>query len=516
MELPTFRQLRTAVLFFFLFFGVTAIAQYQFLRSETEQIFVQGLRDDAADLNRAVAYDNGVDLAAFNKAIDAANFAVILNDGSILDFEFPKEGVPEDLLPPVECPLLTDTVFAGPTTVSYTTGAKHPETWTVQAKRVEGGTIILAFSELDHVDRGADRLRANIGALGSTLAQINKQGPRAIDKEIAWALINDQRRLVNGMGRIPLKTDPMEIGRRSQRTSPYQRLGDATYYVLYSPITDKAGTRVGTAILSQEVKLFDSAMANLLRFNVAIAALSFVLFLILALFSYRKHEREKQEIREAFQNYFSPQILEAILREPERLKLGGQRREVTVLFSDIRSFTAITERLAPQQLTRLLQEYFSEMAEAVFVTDGIVDKYIGDAIMAFWGAPIEQQDQADRAVRTAIDMTKRLAALQAKWAKEGLPFIDIGIGINLGIATVGNFGSAKRFDYTVIGDTVNAASRLEALNKDYKSHIIISESTKEQLTGAVEVRDLGEVQVRGKEKSIRIFEVLTGTGGPRF
>src|SRR5712692_3188883 len=131
--------------------------------------------------------------------------------------------------------------------------------------------------------------------------------------------------------------------------------------------------------------------------------------------------------------------------------------------------------------------------------------------MAFWGAPIEQQDQADRAVRAAVDMTKRLAALQAKWAGEGLPFIDIGIGINLGIATVGNFGSAKRFDYTVIGDTVNAASRLESLNKNYKSHIIISESTKEQLTDAVKVRDLGEVQVRGKEKPIRIFEVVTGT-----
>src|SRR5712692_5910431 len=304
MELPTFGQLRTALLFFLIFFGLTAVAQYFFVRTQTEEIFVQDLRDSAADLNRAIAYDGGVDLAAYIKApADTGNYAVILNDGSILDFDPPKEGVPNNLLPPVNCPLLSDAAFVGPKTLSYTGGAKHPETWTVQAKRIKGGTIILAFSEFDHVDRGAERLRANINALGSTVDQINKQWSKAIDVEMAWALIDDQNRLVNGRGRIPLITDPMELGRRSERASSYQRLGDAAYYVLYSPITDKAGVKVGTAIAFQEVKLFDSAMVNLLRFNVAIAALSFVLFLILAFFAYQRHEREKQEIREAFQNY---------------------------------------------------------------------------------------------------------------------------------------------------------------------------------------------------------------------
>lgn len=155
MELPTFGQLRTVLFFFLIFFGLTAVAQYFFVRTQTEEIFNQGLRDDAADLNRAVGYDNGVDLVAFNKApIEAGNFAVILSDGSILNLQVPNEGVAGDLLPPVECPLLTDAVLDGPTKVSYTSGAKHPETWWAQAKRVEGGTIILAFSELDHVDRG--------------------------------------------------------------------------------------------------------------------------------------------------------------------------------------------------------------------------------------------------------------------------------------------------------------------------------------------------------------------------
>lgn len=149
------------------------------------------------------------------------------------------------------------------------------------------------------------------------------------------------------------------------------------------------------------------------------------------------------------------------------------------------------------------------MTEAVFATDGIVDKYIGDAVMAFWGAPIDQPDQADRAVRTAIDMMSRIQRLQGKWEKEGYSKVDIGIGINLGIAAIGNFGSAKRFDYTVIGDTVNAASRLESLNKDFHSNILISESVRAQLTTQVPMRDMGEVQVRGKEKLVRVFQVAT-------
>ena len=223
-----------------------------------------------------------------------------------------------------------------------------------------------------------------------------------------------------------------------------------------------------------------------------------------------EHEVEKRLIKKAFQSYFSPQIMEAILKEPDNLRLGGHRAEVTVLFSDIRAFTALSESLAPEQLTHLLQEYFTEMTEEIIATDGIVDKFIGDAIMAFWGAPIPQPDQADRAVRTARNMIKRLQVLKQKWASEGYPSIDIGIGINFGIATVGNMGSAKRFDYTVIGDAVNAASRLEGLNKQFSSNIIISESTRSRLSEPVGViDDLGNVEVRGKAEPMRIFRVHT-------
>lgn len=315
---------------------------------------------------------------------------------------------------------------------------------------------------------------------------------------------------MNGFGRIPLKTDAMLVGEAASYRRIQKDIKGVPHLALYAPIEDMSTHKqVGTMILYEEIGLLSKGINNLRNFSVGISALSFALFILATMFLSTKSEKEKRQIREAFQNYFSPQIMEAILKEPELLKLGGQRREVTILFSDIRSFTSLSEKLPPQQLTRMMQEYFTEMTEEVYATDGIVDKYIGDAIMAFWGAPIEQTDQADRAVMTAINMIKRLDKLKQKWVNEGLPIFDIGIGINLGIATVGNLGSAKRFDYTVVGDAVNVASRLETLNKEFNSQIIISESTKDQVTVPISVKDLGEVPVKGKEKPIRMFELGT-------
>ena len=219
-------------------------------------------------------------------------------------------------------------------------------------------------------------------------------------------------------------------------------------------------------------------------------------------------EAEKRKLKKTFQNYFSPQIMSAIIRDPACLHLGGVKREVTIFFSDIRSFTTITESTEPEVLSRMLHEYFTEMTEEVLATDGVVDKFIGDAVMAFWGAPIAQEDHAERAVRAAIGMFARLKKLQEKWKAEGLAFVDIGVGIHTGLATVGNMGSAKRFDYTVIGDAVNAASRLESLNKEHKTHIIISEETKKHLPADIVCRNLGDVMVKGKTKALTIYEVV--------
>lgn len=233
-----------------------------------------------------------------------------------------------------------------------------------------------------------------------------------------------------------------------------------------------------------------------------------ILFIANSFYQWYQTEAEKRQLKRTMQFYFSPSVLNHILKNPDQLKLGGERREVTILFSDIRGFTTITESAEPAILSAILQEYFTEMSEEIFATDGVVEKFIGDAIMAFWGAPLTQADKVDRAVTAALGMMKRLKELQERWAAKNWPFVDIGVGINTGLAMVGNTGSAKRFEYTAIGDTTNVASRLEGLNKEFKTHIIISESTKAQLTIPANLRELGPAQVKGRHEPINIFEVL--------
>jgi class 3 adenylate cyclase len=506
MKVLSFGQLRFAVLFFFVFFLLSAVGQYLFVRSQAEGILVRPLRESAYSMNKAISYQNGINIENYiDTPVDIGNYAVVLNDGTVFDILFSKNVIPPGFLPTVKCPILQDEFFERPTTISYTSGAKEPERWTLFGKRLDKGYWLFGFSQYDEIDNPEKRLREDVALLGSTLASARNVQTGKFSGD--WVLIDNQGNLLQASGGIPLITDAMQVGEKSKE-SPHRKLGGQQYYVLYSPITDPSASQVGMVLQAADEKQTAIALKNLGGFNVSIAALSIIVFLVLAYFYNRTHEKQKQDIRAAFQHYFSPQIMEAILKEPELLKLGGQRREVTVLFSDIRSFTSIVERLAPTQLTQLMQDYFDEMTDAVLATDGIIDKFIGDALMAFWGAPIEQLDQADRAVRTAIDMTRRLKNLQKRWAENDLPTLDIGIGINLGVATIGNFGSSRRFDYTVMGDTVNAASRLESLNKEYKSHIIISESTKKQLTFRTETRDLGEITIRGKEKPFHVFEVV--------
>ncbi|MDP3697092.1 MAG: adenylate/guanylate cyclase domain-containing protein [Candidatus Taylorbacteria bacterium] len=225
-------------------------------------------------------------------------------------------------------------------------------------------------------------------------------------------------------------------------------------------------------------------------------------------FRWHTAEAEKRKLRQAVQNYFSPSVLEAILANPALLSLQGEKKEITILFSDIRSFTTITEQVEPDALTEMLHEYFSEMTEEILATDGVIDKFIGDAIMAFWGAPLKQPDHAMRAVKSAKGMMNRLIKIQERRKLKKLPAFDIGIGINTGTAIVGNMGSEKRFDYTAIGDSVNIASRIEGLNKDFGTHIIISESTKNSIGSEIKTRGLGQANLKGKSDIVNIFEVV--------
>ena len=222
---------------------------------------------------------------------------------------------------------------------------------------------------------------------------------------------------------------------------------------------------------------------------------------------YFAEKRERAWIHRAFAHYLAPQVIEKLVRGETKLELGGVKKQLTILFSDIRGFTSLSEKMKPEELVPFLNEYLTAMTDVVLETEGVVDKYIGDAIMAFWGAPLPQSDHANRAARTAIEMKRRLRELQETWRAQGKPDIAIGIGVNTGEVIVGNMGSKQRFDYTVMGDDVNLASRLEGLTKHYGVTILISEATRNLLDDSVRVRPIDLVAVKGKKDAVRVFEI---------
>ncbi|MFL6233598.1 MAG: CHASE2 domain-containing protein [Thermoanaerobaculia bacterium] len=241
--------------------------------------------------------------------------------------------------------------------------------------------------------------------------------------------------------------------------------------------------------------------------------LSGVLALVLSLrVRVAAEEERSQRIRQTFEHYVSGGVVEEMLRHPERVKLGGERREMTVLFSDIRGFTSISETLDPEALVRLLNEFFTPMTRLVLENGGTLDKYMGDALMAFFGAPLAHPDHAARACRAAIAMREELVRLNEGWHRDGkLPphlTLGIGIGLNSGEMSVGNVGSEVVFGYTVIGDNVNLGSRIEGLNKDYGSQILVSEFTARSAGGGFLFRELDWVRVKGKQKPVGIHELL--------
>jgi adenylate cyclase len=225
-------------------------------------------------------------------------------------------------------------------------------------------------------------------------------------------------------------------------------------------------------------------------------------------YQYLVEGREKRKVKRLFGQYVSKDIFEQLVAHPEQARLGGQRREMTVLFSDIRGFTTLTERGEPEETVRMLNEYFTRMVDIVFAHHGTLDKFVGDMVMALFGAPLEDPAHAEHAVQAAVAMADELARLNEKWKGEGrFAGLDIGIGINTGPMIAGNIGSEAVMSYTVIGDAVNLGSRLESLNKQYGTRIIISDATRQQLSGRYDVRPLGDVVVKGKTKPVVIFEV---------
>lgn len=261
------------------------------------------------------------------------------------------------------------------------------------------------------------------------------------------------------------------------------------------------------------------ALGHWLNVTQPFVASSVAIFIGVA-YQYFVEGREKRKMKKLFGQYVSKDVYEQLVANPGLARLGGQRRDMTVLFSDIRGFTTVTERGKPEEIVGMLNEYFTRMVELVFQHKGTVDKFVGDMVMALFGAPLDDPLHADHAVEAALDMIVELRKLNERWAAEGrFSELDIGIGINTGSMIAGNIGSLQIMSYTVIGDAVNLGARLESLNKQYGTRIIISEATRAHLKGQYQFRALGDVVVKGKTQPVAIFEVVdreSVTEGPKI
>jgi len=236
-----------------------------------------------------------------------------------------------------------------------------------------------------------------------------------------------------------------------------------------------------------------AAMASAVTMYVTCNAIAFVV-----------EQARRAEIRRAFSLYVSPEVVDHVMAHPEKLALGGERREVTMMFTDLEGFTPLTERLGPEQVTQILNLHFSRATAIVKKHRGTVNRFIGDAIMAMWGAPVDDPAQAANACRAAVEMQRDMVELRAELARRGLPPIHMRIGMHSCSAVIGNLGSSERFDYTAVGDGVNLAARLEGVNKLYGTGILLTRETAERAGDAVAFRPVDRVIVKGKSEPVEI------------
>ena len=258
---------------------------------------------------------------------------------------------------------------------------------------------------------------------------------------------------------------------------------------------------------------FFGAFYALAQFHVWLPLVAPVLIILLtfsANYAYRFviEERDKREIRRAFSHYLSPAVVDNLLKDPSKIKLGGEKKVCTVLFSDLAGFTTLSEKLDPEELVRILNRYLTEMTNIIFENEGMLDKYEGDAIMAVFGAPIDIGNHALKACRAALFMQRRLAELRSEWEKRRWPALHQRIGINSGEMLVGNMGSETRFDYTVMGDAVNLGARLESANKLYGTSILIGEETYKLAKDGIYARQVDLLRVKGKTQPVKVYELV--------
>ena len=294
-------------------------------------------------------------------------------------------------------------------------------------------------------------------------------------------------------------------------------LGILTSFLTFRTKAKYGGLMVAIILSAYVVLALSLFVGNRLMIPM-VAPLASVVASFLGIAVYRGFVEEKRakETRAMFSRYVSKHIVDEILKNPGAVKLGGEIKETSILFSDVRGFTAMSERLSAPEVVEVLNEYLTRMVDVVIANNGTLDKYVGDAIMAVWGSPLPDPNHQLNAARTAVMMMEVLHELRAKWRTEGKPDIDIGIGINSGHVVAGNMGHPEyKMDYTVIGDDVNLAARLESANKEMKAHVLISGTTYAAVQNLVEVIKHPDIHVKGKEKAVEVYEVIGWKGQGR-
>jgi len=356
-----------------------------------------------------------------------------------------------------------------------------------------------------------DRLRGKMAFVGSTVPEHQdlRATPFAAEEGTAGAI------LTPGVEIHANAVDTILKQRFIRATSPgFDLLLIILAGILVTLLTARLRARAGgVAGLGIVAVLLAAGWICFRAFSLWVPVISPVIAAVLAYSGstvalYLAEQQEKKRIRGMFQQYVAPSVVSELLAHPELLDLGGEEREATVLFCDIAGFTNISEGLSPTELVRLLNDYLTDMTEIVYQFNGIIDKYQGDAMMAEFGVPVPHPDHALQSCLAAIEMQRRLTDMRQIWKEEGRPELHSRIGINTGPMLVGNLGSNHIMDYTVMGDNVNLASRLEGVNKVYGTIICISESTYDQLQGELICRELDLIRVKGKQQPVRIFEVL--------
>lgn len=491
------KQLKKFTLFLAVFFLLIAAVQYKYVQYQLQKSIKDQLSEWGDDLINQIGLEDAWDLKKYDQTSPLTPQWIVIGDGEFTDVE---ESDPTTFIPGLITikPWRDNSIFQTPKSYGFAGTTER-----LYAKTLQDGVLIVGYYDFDFPQEKIDQqLQAAVAPFGPSTASALKVRIRNTDKDLNWAIFDSWGTLLYQTGLLPFQAKS-----NIQLTDGFisYRADGKDYLILSRSLTDKNNRPLGMIIIPSDMSHVTQALASQRNFGLVLAIASFLCFLIISTRHLDKTESRRELLEATFEKYVSKQVLADVLKDPASIHLGGEGKEVTVFFSDIRGFTPIAEKMDPQRLVSILNRYFEVMSEEILRTGGTIDKYIGDAIMAFWGAPVEDAEQAEHAVQASLAMLEKLKELNKELVAEGCQEIAIRIGLHRGRAVVGNVGSNRRFDYTAIGDAVNTASRMEGLNKDHGTQIIISDMVRNFLKDISHWKPLGSVMVKGKSESIKIY-----------